>query len=334
MTSLRKPITAAGGLAVGSICLWLALRDIDWQEAARIVRTAEPSYIALGFALQGTNLLMRSARWRQILLFRSPVRAAVVLQALLVGYAVNGALPAGLGELFRAGYLARRTDFSGSMVLASIVVERLLDLLAALSLLTAGVIAAGGGNAVTRNASMAGAVIAMVAVGILSFMGTRFSPASATATIARVISRLPKGDAVAQKLGRQLGDFARFSRVLRTRRFAAAAAITIPIWLVEMSAVWSICRAVHVDLGLIALLCLMGGASLSTLLPTAPGFIGSYQYAYVLILGQFGVAATRAVIAATTAQLFLIASYIVIGFLVLGLAAVFGTTKARGAPTV
>jgi hypothetical protein len=62
MTSLRKPIMAVVGLTVGSICLWLALRDIDWQEVARIVRPAEPSYIVLGFALQGTNLLMRAVR--------------------------------------------------------------------------------------------------------------------------------------------------------------------------------------------------------------------------------------------------------------------------------
>ena len=55
-----------------------------------------------------------------MLLFRSPVSAAAVLQALLVGYAVNGALPARLGELFRADYLSRRSDFSGSTALASI----------------------------------------------------------------------------------------------------------------------------------------------------------------------------------------------------------------------
>jgi hypothetical protein len=48
----------------------------------------------------------------------------------------------------------------------------------------------------------------------------------------------------------------------------------------------------------------------------------------VLILAGFGVDATSA---ATTVQLFLIASYIVIGFLIRGPAA-FGTTKDRGSP--
>ena len=54
----------------------------------------------------------------------------------------------------------------------------------------------------------------------------------------------------------------------------------------------------------------------------------------MLILAGFGVDATSAVIAATTGQLFLIASYTVIGFLILGLAAAFGTHKDRGAPNV
>ena len=325
---------AVAGLAVGSLCLWLALRGIDWRQAARIVRAADASYVALGFALQGVNLLLRAVRWRELLLFQSTVRAAAVLQALLVGYAVNGALPARLGELFRADYLARRSNFSGSAVLASIVVERLLDLLAAVTMLVAGLMALGGGSAVARDILLAGVAIAAAVAGVLSLVASRFSPGNAAALIARLLSRLPKGDAVARRLGRQFDDFAQFSRVLRTRRFVAAAAITIPIWTIETYAVWSICRAVHVDLGLTGMLCLMSGASLSTLLPTAPGFVGSYQYAYVLVLAEFGIGATSAVVAATTAQLFLIVSYTLIGFLTLGLAALFGARKYRRAPNL
>ena len=322
------------GLAVGLFCLWLALRRVDWQEAARIARAADASFIVLGFALQGANLLMRAVRWRELLLFQAPVRAAAVVQALLVGYAANGALPARLGELFRAGYLARRTTFSGSSVLASIVVERLLDLVAALSILVIGLLAAGGGNAVTRDILMAGGVLAVAVAGVLLFIASWSSPDKVVTAIARLVSRLPNGDAIARRLGRQFADFAQLSRVLRTRHFLAAAAMTLPIWAIETGAVWSICRAVHVELGLTGMLCLMGGASLATIVPTAPGFVGSYQFVYVLILAEFGIDATSAVVAATTAQLFLIVSYTLIGFLVMGGAAAFGAKKYRDEPTV
>jgi hypothetical protein len=61
---------------------------------------------------------------------------------------------------------------------------------------------------------------------------------------------------------------------------------------------------------------LLGGASLSTLFPTAPGFIGSYQFAFVVILGSFGISDTLAVVAATSVQLFLMGLYAIVGLVV------------------
>ena len=115
------------------------------------------------------------------------------------------------------------------------------------------------------------------------------------------------------RLGAMLGDFAQLLRVVRTPRFALIVLGTLPIWAVEICSIWSICGAVGVDLKLAGMLALMGGASLSTLLPTAPGYVGSYQFAFVLILGQFGIGATAAIVAATTVQIYLIGGYTLIG---------------------
>lgn len=325
--TLRKVLMAMLGIAIGALCLWLAARTVDWAEASRIFRAADLAGIATGVVLYGAAMVMRAIRWRAILAFRAPVGAGASLQALVVGYAVNAALPARLGELFRADYLARRTGLSRSTVLASIFIERLLDLLAVVGVLALGLALAGGGDAASRNVLVGGAVVAAIGVGALLLIATKLSHANAEAVLARVIARLPGGKTIAARLGTMLGDFAQVLHVVRTPRFALIALGTLPIWAVEIGAIWSICEAVAVHLAPAGMLSLMGGASLSTLLPTAPGYVGSYQFAFVLILGQFGIGATAAIVAATTVQIYLIGGYTLIGLATWAISSLLAATR-------
>ncbi len=91
---------------------------------------------------------------------------------------------------------------------------------------------------------------------------------------------------------------------------------------------WSVCRDVGVDLGLAGMLSSLGGASLSTLVPTAPGYVGIYQMAFVVILGQFGTGATPAVVAATAVQIYLIGSFTLIGLATMAIASLASALKS------
>ncbi|MBV8408916.1 MAG: flippase-like domain-containing protein [Alphaproteobacteria bacterium] len=324
-TAARKVVLGLLGLSFGGLCLWLAVRGVDWREVRGAAAMVDPSWIATAVALQGLNLLLRSARWRELLLFAAPVRASRVFDALLVGYAVNAALPARLGELFRADRLARAGSVSRSTALASIVVERLLDLAMAVSLLLTGLGLVSGADAkdsaqaVVRYVAIAGALLAVAVAAALIAIGRGFASGQAETLVLRLLRRLRQGPLIARRLGAIADDFASFARVLQSRRFLAALAMTLPIWAIETAAIWSICRAAQVELGFAALLCLMGGISLSTVLPTAPGFVGSYQYAWVLIFGQLGLDAATALVAATTSQIFLIGTYAIAGLLLFAL---------------
>lgn len=57
----------------------------------------------------------------------------------------------------------------------------------------------------------------------------------------------------------------------------------------------------------------VGVSSLSTLLPSAPGFLGPYQYAYALVLSLLGYESGQGVAAATAVQLFLMGSLTIVG---------------------
>lgn len=318
---MRRALLVILGFAIGGVCLWLAARGVEWQEAVRIFHAARTSDIVLGMALFAIDQLLRAARWRTLLAFRATVAYGKTVQALLVGFAVNSLLPARLGEFYRAHYLARRAGMSGSGVFAAIVLERLLDLMAVICILALGLALAGGGEDGTgRHILLGAAALAASVIVTLVVLVALLSRFSAEDLLSRA-RHLPAGDTIVQRGGDMLTNFAQALQCVRTRHFPAAILLTVPIWLVETAAVWAICRAVGVELDLVGMLWLAGALALSVMVPTAPGYVGSYQMVFVLILAPFGIGATAAVVASTTVQLYLVGAFTLIGLAVMAAAA-------------
>ena len=329
---IRRIVLAIVGFALGGLCLWLSTRSVDWREAVRIFRSADAAGLATGIGLFAAAAVLRALRWRTIIAFRTRLSMRMSLQALLAGYAVNSVLPARLGEIFRAHYLGRRAGVSRPGALASIVIERLLDLVTVIGSLAAGLALAGGGDSASRHVLFAGAALAGLAVVLLLALAWLLSQRSAKDWLLLMAARVPAGDRIARRLGGMLGDFTQALQVVRTRHFLVAVLLTFPIWILEACAMWSVCCAIGVTLDLTAMLSLLGGASLSTLVPTAPGYVGSYQIAFVVILGQFGVGPTLAIVGATAVQVYLIGTLTLVGLAILAVDSVASAVKAARRP--
>jgi uncharacterized membrane protein YbhN (UPF0104 family) len=110
-----------------------------------------------------------------------------------------------------------------------------------------------------------------------------------------------------------LRDLRRGIGVLNRRFLMFVAALSAGVWLFEIMALYLTFRALDVRLELTQALLIMGAASLSTLVPTAPGYLGSYQLVFVLAMGVFGQPAVAGVAAATTIQVFLFGTVTIAG---------------------
>jgi uncharacterized membrane protein YbhN (UPF0104 family) len=93
--------------------------------------------------------------------------------------------------------------------------------------------------------------------------------------------------------------------------------LSVLIWLIEAEAIDSMMRAFGVVVGWSGLCVVVGAASLSALLPSAPGYAGSLQIAFVLALSTVGVSAPLSLLSATATQIFLLGSLTLIGMLIL-----------------
>ncbi|MDX2170497.1 MAG: lysylphosphatidylglycerol synthase transmembrane domain-containing protein [Deltaproteobacteria bacterium] len=126
---MRKALQLIVGIAVSAACLYLATRGTDWPAVRGALAGADPRWAALVLLVAAVNLTVRSARWVQLLRPLGAARFAAALSATAVGNAATAVLPLRLGELVRPALLARRCALRMAPVLATVVVERLFDLL-------------------------------------------------------------------------------------------------------------------------------------------------------------------------------------------------------------
>src|SRR5262245_36196789 len=82
------------GLVLGGILIWMALRRVNVQDIWRTIHSLHFDFVLLALFLYATAILWRILRWWLILKVTVTIRLWQVAIALVVGYAVNVALPA------------------------------------------------------------------------------------------------------------------------------------------------------------------------------------------------------------------------------------------------
>lgn len=127
---MKQALKIALSIFLAVFFLWLAFREIKWEEFFQALQTANPIWLIVTVFLLVLSCLPRA--WRWMILLRPihphiPIRAA--FRAVLIGYAGNSVFPRA-GEIARIVALRQKVDVPFSTILATVVVERILDLLA------------------------------------------------------------------------------------------------------------------------------------------------------------------------------------------------------------
>jgi len=290
---MRALLHLALGLAVSLACLYFATRGSDWGEVRDTLLAAHSGWVlAAALAVAGA-LLARAWRWLRLLRpVSGAVRFGAALSATAIGSAATAVVPLRLGELVRPVLLARRAGIGVTPVLATVVIERLVDLLFIVLCflwlsfvypLPAAVSAAARGLAVAGTAGLALLVLA------------QRHRATSERWLAAGLARLPaRLAAAARPLVAGVLDGCKALADLRT--VAVVCALSALIW--ASAALVFLCALLA--LGVAAPLLPAALASVVIVaafifLPQAPGYVGTWQAGCVLALDLFGVPQEQAV---------------------------------------
>jgi uncharacterized protein (TIRG00374 family) len=126
--SRRKLALRLGGVAALLAAAAWTFHDVVWSELWSTVKTAHLGFIACAAAINLAAVGFQAARWLAVVRPLSRVATwSQAFKAMLVGFAASTVVPARAGELARMHWFARRTGLPRPTVLASIVLDHLVN---------------------------------------------------------------------------------------------------------------------------------------------------------------------------------------------------------------
>ena len=267
-------VRAVVGIAISVVAVALVIRSVDVGATLHALGGADLRWVALAAVLSTSDLAFRGLRWQRLIRPIAPVRFLPMLGYLAIGYAANNVLPARLGELVRSHYLGDREGISRAAALGTVVVERVVDLVAVVAIASVAllVLSVRGVlvSAVFIGAAVAGLLLAAVALAIV---------AHRLPGIERLASLVERWPAI-RELGRSLQGG--LGVVSRPRTLVEALLASIAAWTCSILAVAAVGQALGVELSIGQAALITSGVALAGAIPAAPSSIGTFEGAAVL----------------------------------------------------
>jgi uncharacterized protein (TIRG00374 family) len=294
-------------MILAALLLYLALRNLDWQNFFNTLKNARYTYVPIGLVWASISFLIRALRLRILLASEEPLPISNVFWANMAGYLGNNFLPARAGELVRAAYFAQKDNISLSFALAVGLVERLMDLIAlvvlgSFALLFTGVVSPALQNAL-KGVSIVG-LFGLITIFIVPHFGE---------LVGRLIMAFPVlKEAHKIKLDHFLQQFLSGLRSLHSfKRVIQFIGLTGLIWLMDAIATVFLAYILKIPLLLQQAFVLLAALGLSSAIPSTPGYVGVYQFVAVTTLTPFGISKADALAYILISQ---ILGYLVIVF--------------------
>lgn len=273
---MRHRLVIVGlGCAASAAFMYLAVRRLDYASVQAVVERIDLwPWIPIGVLVYLCGHVVRGLRCRLLLRRQATLNVTTASNVVVVGYAANNVFPARLGEFVRAGMLSERTGIPIAQSLTVTFIERLMDGLAILALLLAG-IAVGGAPGWVHELARVGVVVfgTALAATLLALQ----APAAVVAVASRIGNRL--SERWHDRLVRLATSVVSAVGCLRNPRDAAWIGLySLLVWLCETGLFMSLLPALGLEptfgVGSIA----MSITNLGLLVPSTPGFIGPFHY--------------------------------------------------------
>lgn len=277
---IRTLIVVALALALVVVVLY----NVDLRGVARQILHAHPAWLAFALGTMLVNLAIRAWRWQYLL---EPLGRPTFLNAFratAVGFAASAVLPARAGEVIRPYFLARQSRMSATGAFATVILERVLDMVTVLALLAIYVFFLHGDvsadqrdafNTVKLGAGTAAGGAVAVLVVLFALAG---NPARLAERLARLERVLPS--TLAGLLARVAQKFAEGLAVIRKpSRLAVSLVLSFPLWLSIAAGIWGVSRAFHLAIPFAGTFLIIALLTVGVALPT-PGAVGGFHLTF------------------------------------------------------
>ena len=274
--------TALVTLLTAGLLVWF-LRHANLADVWRQVQRARMDLLGLAVVVVMATYWARAVRWHYLLSPIGPTRFRTVFRTTIIGFAALGLLPARAGDVLRPYLLSRQEGLSLTATFATIVIERVIDLIAVLALMALYLAVAADTSSMSPALLRSVIVSASVATALAVFLsGVLWLIASHPERIGGLVQTADRvlPHALAKRLARMARSFSGGLAVARRpRELVLAVAWSFGIWVLGAAEAWLVTLAFGMSLPFAGAFLLQALLVIGVAVPT-PGGVGSYHEAY------------------------------------------------------
>src|SRR5262245_49938680 len=278
---------------LGAALLYIFFKGMDWPAVGQAFRRADPVHMAGVVLVTVIVYLLRAWRWGYLLRPLAAVPFPRLFSTTVLGFAAGLAVPRA-GEVLRPYLVARHHSLRTSAAFATIILERLVDLITVLLLFFLYLYALPMPATQLQGPALgvikaAGALAGLAALTVLVLLvALHVWAGRALAILDKVVFRLPRR--VAEAVSHGLYNFAEGLAVLQApgKHLLAIAGQVLLLWC-------TICLGIHwtnmafgLTLPYHTSFLIVGFLTVGVAVPT-PGMVGGFHLAYQQALAQFGI---------------------------------------------
>jgi len=303
------------GIFIGALFLYVAFRRVDVHQMWQALKTAHYWYLLPAVGAGFLSHYLRAFRWRYLL---DPIRrldTGALFSSLIIGYAANSVVPAHLGEFLRAFVLSKKRQITMSSVFATIVVERIIDVFSLLALMVLAIFLYPFPAWVIKS----GYIMFAGTLGLFLFLVLLKKATSPTMRLlAFMMKPLPR--AFERKIRSMIEEFlSGMAPLRRWHDYFTVGVLSILIWACY-GLVFHFClhafdffEAFHLNWSVNLILLVI--TTIAVVVPSSPGYVGTYHYLCQIALAMFGVTAGPALSFALVAHGVSILPLLIVGLL-------------------
>jgi uncharacterized protein (TIRG00374 family) len=271
------------GLAVGFLCLYLALRGVDWLEVHKVIAGADLLYVALAFGVTLVNIALKILRWRVQLAPAGRTSGSRIAASFLSAQMLNAVVPIRLGEVQRI-YILGKSGTAHGFVLGTIVAEKFLDMLAYAVLIAILLLW------LPLPEWMGGSVTALIVITLIQAL-LLFILALKRDYLLGLVEKFSRHFSMRIKelmMKNVHSGFASLDVLRQPTQVLKLSLITASIWSAALLTNYWILLALDIQAPLAASLLVLIAVQAGISLPSLPGKIGVFELACLLALEVFG----------------------------------------------
>jgi len=259
------------------------LKNANLFEVWMQLRSARVDLLAVSLVFVLATYWARVIRWQYLLAPIGPTRFRTVFRTTVLGFAALALLPARVGDVIRPYLLARQEGLPISATLATVVMERVLDLVAVLALLAVYVWGFSGTGALPdvflRPVEVSATIAAGAAALLLALMWVLATHPERIGALVGMAARVLPGS-VSVRIGQIVAVFSGgFAAAREPRALVMAIIWSFGVWLAIAAEAWLVTIAFGIKMPFEGTFLLQALLVIGVAVPT-PGGVGSFHAAY------------------------------------------------------